>query len=198
MTVVLKNYSFIEKLKALPFVKAVYLYGSRARGDNHDRSDIDLALSCADVTRSDWRRVRDIIENADTLLGIDCVHLEEIERICKEKDAFLFAEADGVMPPSAICGYSADLEFMGHRAALYLYDILVKKKKVRDLPIFEYENQSRVLLNKNAAIKHGVTLPSKDFLMTFDDKRKYPFTLAHLYDFVGPYQTIFEDKLCGR
>ena len=33
-------YRFINRLKALPFVEAIYLYGSRARGDHSPRSDI--------------------------------------------------------------------------------------------------------------------------------------------------------------
>lgn len=86
MNIQLKPYSFIEKLKALPFVQAIYLYGSRARGDNEERSDIDLALSCPNASRSDWRAVRNIIDDADTLLAIDCIHWEKVqdERFRKE------------------------------------------------------------------------------------------------------------------
>lgn len=71
------NYNFIEQIKSLPFVDAVYLFGSRARGDNRSRSDIDLAVSCPNATQIQWRRVQDIIENADTLLDVDCVRLED-------------------------------------------------------------------------------------------------------------------------
>ncbi len=41
------NYQFIEKLKALPFIAEIWLFGSRARGDNGKKSDIDLAILCA-------------------------------------------------------------------------------------------------------------------------------------------------------
>ncbi len=41
----LKKYEFIGKIKSLPFVKELWLYGSRARGDNKDKSDIDLAVN---------------------------------------------------------------------------------------------------------------------------------------------------------
>ena len=42
----LQRYSFIDDLRALPQVGAVYLYGSRARGDHAPRADIDLAVAC--------------------------------------------------------------------------------------------------------------------------------------------------------
>ena len=73
----LPNYQFIDNLKFLPFVEEIYLFGSRARGDNRKRSDIDLAVSCPKATDDEWQKVQDIIENADTLLEIDCVRLED-------------------------------------------------------------------------------------------------------------------------
>ena len=36
----------LKKIKNLNFVKEVWLFGSRARGDNEDKSDIDLAIVC--------------------------------------------------------------------------------------------------------------------------------------------------------
>jgi predicted nucleotidyltransferase len=71
-------YHFLDHLKALPFVEEIYLYGSRARGDNGRRSDIDLAVSCPGATDEEWGKVLEIIENADTLLEIDCVRLDTL------------------------------------------------------------------------------------------------------------------------
>ena len=72
------SYQFLEKLKLLPFVEAIYLYGSRARGDHRERSDIDLAILCPEATRQEWNQVIEIIEEADTLLSIDCVRLDQL------------------------------------------------------------------------------------------------------------------------
>lgn len=72
------NYQFIEKIKSLPFVEGVYLFGSRARGDNRSRSDIDLAISCPKATKGDWKKVQNIIEDADTLLEVDYVRIEDV------------------------------------------------------------------------------------------------------------------------
>jgi predicted nucleotidyltransferase len=70
-------YTFIDRLKALPFVEAIYLYGSRARGDHRPKSDIDLAIVCPTADIRQWQQVLDIIDAADTLLEIGCVRLDE-------------------------------------------------------------------------------------------------------------------------
>lgn len=40
------DYQFIKRLKELPFVDEIWLFGSRARGDAQERSDIDIAILC--------------------------------------------------------------------------------------------------------------------------------------------------------
>ena len=74
----LKRYQFTKQLQQLPFVEAIYLYGSRARGDHRERSDIDVALLCPDARTKDWDQVLQIVENADTLHCIDCVRYDAI------------------------------------------------------------------------------------------------------------------------
>lgn len=72
----LTDYQFLQQLAALPFVEALYLFGSRARGDGRERSDIDLAVVCPNASYAQWLQVLAIIEQADTLLTIDCVRLD--------------------------------------------------------------------------------------------------------------------------
>lgn len=67
----LAKYDFLNKLSDLPFVQSVYLFGSRARGDAHPKSDIDIAVNCPSASFEQWQKVLDVIEDADTLLGID-------------------------------------------------------------------------------------------------------------------------------
>ncbi len=72
------DYSFFNQLKELPFIQTIWLYGSRARGDHQERSDIDLAISCPTATREDWSSIQEILENADTLLKIDCIRYDQL------------------------------------------------------------------------------------------------------------------------
>lgn len=72
----LTDYHFLQQLAALPFVEAIYLFGSRARGEHRERSDIDLAILCPDASESDWQSILRVVDDADTLLPIDCVRLE--------------------------------------------------------------------------------------------------------------------------
>ena len=56
-------------------IKKVILFGSRARGDNWERSDIDLAISGGDRVR--FTLDVDEIEIVPTLLMFDVVDLDE-------------------------------------------------------------------------------------------------------------------------
>lgn len=72
------EYQFFQALTELPFIEKILLFGSRARGDAEERSDIDLAIVCPDATKRDWFTVQDIIDSADTLLKIDCIRLDTL------------------------------------------------------------------------------------------------------------------------
>lgn len=72
------KYRFFYILTCLPFVEEIWIYGSRARGDNEERSDIDLAIFCPTASRYEWNVIKLITENADTLLHIDCVRLDTL------------------------------------------------------------------------------------------------------------------------
>lgn len=74
----LQEYDFFRRLSDLPFVEKIILYGSRARGDHAERSDIDIALVCPRATDNDWFNVLGIVDQADTLLKIDCVRLDAL------------------------------------------------------------------------------------------------------------------------
>ena len=73
----LADYQFLQALARLPFVEAIWLFGSRARGEQRERSDIDLAIECPGACEAQWQQVLAIIDEADTLLPLDCVRLDE-------------------------------------------------------------------------------------------------------------------------
>lgn len=54
-------------------IRRVILFGSRARGDNHERSDIDLALTGGNVAEFSC----DIDYETPTLLMFDVVNLDK-------------------------------------------------------------------------------------------------------------------------
>lgn len=76
-----------EELSQVPSVESVILYGSRARGDHRERSDIDLAVVCPGASSRDWFDLTNIIDEARTLLKIDLVRYEKMqEEFRKEID----------------------------------------------------------------------------------------------------------------
>ncbi len=65
-----------QRLSQFPSVEAVILFGSRARGDHWERSDIDLAVVCPEATAVEWSRLIEAAEEAPTLLRIDLVRFD--------------------------------------------------------------------------------------------------------------------------
>ncbi len=74
----LTKYKFFKELTKFDFVERIILFGSRARRDNLERSDIDIAIVCPEATDKEWLSLLDCIENADTLLKIDCVRFDTL------------------------------------------------------------------------------------------------------------------------
>ena len=66
-------------------MKKIILFGSRVRKDNIERADIDLAILCPKANDKDWLDIVDIIENADTLLHIDCLRFDQLSEKSKIK-----------------------------------------------------------------------------------------------------------------
>ena len=81
--------NFFKKLIAIDGVEKIVLFGSRARGDSQDRADIDLAISCSDLGVKEWQEILDIIDNADTLLKIDCIKFDDLNENSDLKKAII-------------------------------------------------------------------------------------------------------------
>lgn len=67
----------VEQVCRFPEVDRAILFGSRARGDAGPRSDVDLALSCPSASRARWLEISEAVQDAETLLFIDVVRLED-------------------------------------------------------------------------------------------------------------------------
>jgi predicted nucleotidyltransferase len=74
----IKRYKFYHELIKHPYVETIWLFGSRARQDNQERADIDLAVLCPKASFEEWCELENIIDNADTLLKIDLVRLDSL------------------------------------------------------------------------------------------------------------------------
>jgi predicted nucleotidyltransferase len=75
----------VARLSGEPSVRRVILFGSRARGEAQPRSDVDLAVEAPGVSAREWLRLADMAEDADTLLSIDLVRLDEAPSELRER-----------------------------------------------------------------------------------------------------------------
>ena len=72
--------------RAVPAKKfEVYLFGSRARGDEQEGSDTDLAISGAAIDRCDLSLIREQWEYSTILMMLDLVHLKDINSALNEQ-----------------------------------------------------------------------------------------------------------------
>ncbi|MBP6892278.1 nucleotidyltransferase domain-containing protein [Candidatus Babeliales bacterium] len=79
------QYQFIKKIKTLPFVERVILFGSRAKKTNRKMSDFDIAVVCPHATILEWNQILEIVENADTLIPIDCIRFDQATKDLQEQ-----------------------------------------------------------------------------------------------------------------
>lgn len=91
-----KSRTILEELCRKHGVKKLILFGSRARGDCHDRSDIDIAVEGISTT-SEYLDLVDDIDDSDIIYLVDVVDLNSmmlslsiVEEI--EKDGVLLYE----------------------------------------------------------------------------------------------------------
>jgi predicted nucleotidyltransferase len=69
-----------------PAVERVWLFGSRARGDNFARSDVDLAIEAPSMDHDDWLRIKlSFDDEAPTLLLTDLVRIEDAPEHLREQ-----------------------------------------------------------------------------------------------------------------
>ena len=75
-----------QRVFTRPEVQRVILFGSRARGDAGERSDIDLAIEAPEATRPQWTDLSLFLrEDAATLLEVDVVRLEQASERLRER-----------------------------------------------------------------------------------------------------------------
>ena len=66
-------------------VKRIWLFGSRSRGDNHSKSDVDLAFELTAPADNAWARFAvGVHEEAQTLLSIDLVNIDTCDAALRD------------------------------------------------------------------------------------------------------------------
>lgn len=166
------EYRFYYKLRSLPFVRAIYLFGSRAKGVAQERSDIDLALMCAQGTTDEqWMKVCAVLAEADTLLPIDCVRLDTLqdERLREEIERtkqVLFERKEGVT-------YSWYERFLDLGEALDKFDGVLQQDdtgypytREAAIQIFEYTLELFWKVLKKVCLEEGVSADSPRAALT--------------------------------
>jgi uncharacterized protein len=68
--------SIKAEVKRFPEVRAAYLFGSRARGDFRDQSDIDIAIDAPTMTASHFAQLWNAIDALPIAFPLDCVWLQ--------------------------------------------------------------------------------------------------------------------------
>ena len=68
----------VRDLREFPCVDGVFIFGSRTQAKHAKFADVDLAIVCPHASIYEWQEMLDIIDNADTLLRIDCVRYDKI------------------------------------------------------------------------------------------------------------------------
>ncbi|EDM23482.1 nucleotidyltransferase domain-containing protein [Caminibacter mediatlanticus TB-2] len=76
----------IEKIanELKKYTSEIYLFGSRARGDNLKNSDIDIAIN-VNLSFREKRKLKDKIEKLAGIYSVDLVFLDEINNDLKRK-----------------------------------------------------------------------------------------------------------------
>lgn len=68
--------SIKAEVRRFPEVRAAYLFGSRARGDFRDQSDIDIAIDAPTMTASNFAQLWNAIDALPIAFPLDCVWLQ--------------------------------------------------------------------------------------------------------------------------
>ncbi len=62
-----------------PTVKRVILYGSRARGDYKNGSDIDIAIDAPEMSDREFSRLWNSLDDLPIIYTMDIVHLQSLK-----------------------------------------------------------------------------------------------------------------------
>lgn len=71
--------TIIRSCMDFPQVKRIILYGSRARGDYKQGSDIDIAIDAPKMTEKEFSRLWNELDDLPIIYTMDIVHLQALK-----------------------------------------------------------------------------------------------------------------------
>jgi len=77
----------VNLFSANSHVTKVVLFGSRARGDADERSDIDLAIYALGIDEREKAKLTCLVDDLTTLLPVDIIWIDEASQPLKEQIA---------------------------------------------------------------------------------------------------------------
>lgn len=73
-----------DQIKSYPI--RIYLFGSRAKGNAHSKSDVDIAiLPLAPLPSGFMSRLKEVVEESTIPYSIDLVNISDIDPVFREK-----------------------------------------------------------------------------------------------------------------
>lgn len=86
-------FEMLPPFDSIPCIQRVLLFGSRARHDNEERSDIDLAIQTTSVDLKNWDQICTFVtERAMTLLPFNLIWLNQASETFRKR-----IESEGVV-----------------------------------------------------------------------------------------------------
>lgn len=61
-----------------PSIRTVRIFGSRAKKTARRASDIDLAIAAPDMTDRQWSELREALDNAPLIYGLDVIRIDSL------------------------------------------------------------------------------------------------------------------------
>ena len=79
-----KEKEITEALLNFCVPERIILSGSRAKGTNTERSDIDLFVECENLSLREKRKIREAVDRAAGMYSVDIIFSDEVSREFKE------------------------------------------------------------------------------------------------------------------
>lgn len=78
--------ALIQVFASFPLIESVILYGSRAKGNYHQGSDIDFAVIAPNMNDAEFSKLCLALDDLPIIYKLDCLHLEKLKNTALRKN----------------------------------------------------------------------------------------------------------------